>query len=320
MSQMDHTEEGNGNIALNNADLTMSSLSSSQVVIAIFGANGNISSSVISHLENFECSGSDIISDYTLRIVTRDIEVLSTRQFCIKTEIMVGSITDIDRLDELLQNVNRVFFCLPQSLSSEDMVKTSMSFAKAAKRAGVQTVVRISSYGMDNKSDTTSSQGSLGKAHVEGEEHMRALGLTVTSVRPTSFFSNFTKYDDPSIKSYSTFYSPLGNNASVNWISCDDISNVVATCLLNMSFDGQILDITGSEKNTLSAEQMRILFEAKYKKNVTYVELPLPESVEMNGLWMFLRNGGFAHHTNTVERVTRKKAIEFSDFLDNYIN
>ena len=298
----------------------MSESSTCNVVIAIFGANGNISSSVISQIEKFECFGSDVIPNYTLRIVTRDPNALADKQCGIKREIVLGSITDTDRLDELLNNVNRVFFCLPQSLSPDDMVKTSASFSKAAKRAGVQTVVRISSYGMDDKSCTTSCQGSLGKAHVEGEEYMRSLGLIVTSVRPTSFFTNFMKYDDPSIKSNSTFYSPLGNDSSVNWISCDDISAVAAACLLRTSFDGQILDITGSAKNTLSAEQMRLLFQEKYKKNVTYVELPLPESVEMNGLWTFLRNGGFSHHTSTVENVTGRKPIDFADFLDKFLD
>ena len=290
------------------------------VVIAIFGANGNISSGVISHIEKFECFGSDMITNYTLRIVTRDPNMLADRQFSIKTEIVCGSITDTNLLDELLCDVNRVFFCLPQSLSSDDMVRTSASFSNAAKRAGVQTVIRISSYGMDDKSYTTNCQGSLGKAHVEGEEYMRSLGLTVTSVRPTSFFTNFIKYDDPSIKSNSTFYSPLGNDSSVNWISCDDISAVSAACLLRTSFDGLILDITGTAKNTLSAEQMRLLFQEKYKKNVTYVELPLPESVEMNGLWTFLKCGGFSHHTSTVEEVTGKKPIDFADFLDDFLD
>ena len=65
---------------------------------------------------------------------------------------------------------------------------------------------------------------------------------------------------------------------------------------------------------------MRLLFQEKYKKNVTYVELPLPESVEMNGLWTFLRNGGFSHHTSTVEDVTGRKPIDFADFLDKLIN
>ena len=297
----------------------MSTSVGSSLVIAIFGANGNISSNVISHIEKLLANGTDLISDFTLRIITRDPENLLTKVHCMKTEIIAGSINDTDRLDELLMNVHRAFFCLPQHLSSDEMLATSNRFTDAAKRAGVQTVVRISSYGMDNKSATEGSQGTLGKAHVEGEEYMRANGLTVTSVRPTSFFSNFLKYDYPSVNTSSTFYSPLGKESSVNWISCDDISSVVARALLDYKLDGKVLDITGSDQNTLTAENMRILLQKKFQKDIIYVELPIPENTEMNGLWLFLRAGGFSHHTNTVEEITGKKPIEFSDFLDTLL-
>ena len=148
---------------------------------------------------------------------------------------------------------------------------------------------------------------------------MRANGLTVTSVRPTSFFSNFLKYDYPSVNTSSTFYSPLGKESSVNWISCDDISFVVARALLDYKLDGKVLDISGPEQNTLTAENMRILLQKKFQKDIIYVELPIPENTEMNGLWLFLRAGGFSHHTNTVEEITGKKPIEFSDFLDTLL-
>jgi hypothetical protein len=39
---------------------------------------------------------------------------------------------------------------------------------------------------------------------------MEKNNLILTSVRPTSFFTNFVNYDIPSLKSDSCFSSPLG--------------------------------------------------------------------------------------------------------------
>jgi uncharacterized protein YbjT (DUF2867 family) len=290
------------------------------VMIALFGASGNISSQVISCLQraSLDHEKHDVtIQSYTLRIITRTPEPLKDLVFPFKVEVIVGSIDEVDRLDELLQGVTRVFFCLPQHLSAPDMIVISQAFSRSAGSMGVQTVVRISSYGMDEKSATTSSQGSLGQAHILGEQCMRDSGLKCTSVRPTSFFSNFLKYDFPSIQNNGTFCSPLGNNASVNWISCEDIAAVVAAALLNESLDGKILDITGSECNTLSAEGMRAIIESETGKSISYTELPVPDSGDMNGLWTFLRAGGFSHHTNTFEKVCKRKPITFSDFVSS---
>lgn len=298
----------------------MSNSAEKQPVIALFGASGNISSHVISHLRRAHqdhVKHDVTVKSYILRIITRTPNLLKDLEFPFEVEVVVGSIEEGDRLDELLQGVTRVFFCLPQHLSASDMIMISQAFSRSASNAGVQTVVRISSYGMDEKSATTSSQGSLGQAHILGEHCMRDSGLKCTSVRPTSFFSNFLKYDFPSIQNNGTFCSPLGNDASVNWISCVDIAAVAAAALLNESLDGKILDITGPECNTLSAEGMRAIIESSTGKNISYTELPVPDSGDMNGLWTFLRAGGFSHHTKTVEEVCKRKPITFSDFISS---
>lgn len=155
----------------------------------------------------------------------------------------------------------------------------------------------------------------LGKAHIRGEEYMEKNNLVLTSVRPTSFFTNFMKYDIPSLKSDSSFSSPLGTYSAVNWISCEDISAVVAYALLDTSYDGKILDITGSKNNTLTAENMRIMLQNVVGRDILYKESPIPDVKAMHDLWDFLRGGGFNHHTNTVEDVTGRKPIEFESFL-----
>merc|ERR1712146_36744 len=73
------------------------------------------------------------------------------------------------------------------------------------------------------------------------------------SLCPTSFNTNFVKYDLPSIRENHTFSSPLGYNSSVNWVDVKDIGEIAAKLLLfyclpkyhHLSFDD------GVSKSTL---------------------------------------------------------------------
>jgi hypothetical protein len=105
--------------------------------------------------------------------------------------------------------------------------------------------------------------------------------MQVYSIRPTSFFANFTKYDLQSIVGNRSFSSAVasneavnGANAKVNWVAVDDIAHVAAAALygnhaIETIYEEQkelhvrrnshpdpaftvVLDVTGGEDNTLS--------------------------------------------------------------------
>ena len=114
----------------------------------------------------------------------------------VEVQALSGDITKPETLHGVLEGVERIFLGLPQALSSADMETVSKDFTDAAKAAGVKLIVRLSSLGIDSlgvQADGGSLQGHLGQAHVRGEEYARASGIKLTSVRPTSFSSNFTK-------------------------------------------------------------------------------------------------------------------------------
>ena len=93
-------------------------------------------------------------------------------------------------------------------------------------QAGATRLVRVSSFGID-----AVGQGPLGDAHVRAERYCRESGLSLSSVRPTSFHTNFAKYDAASIRELDVFRSPLGLSARVNWVHCRDIGKVAADVL-----------------------------------------------------------------------------------------
>ena len=60
---------------------------------------------------------------------------------------------------------------------------------------------------------------------------------------------------------------------------------------------------------------MAELLTARAGREVTYTEVEPPPVPDMQGLWAFLREGGFDICTDTVQRVTGREAISFEEFL-----
>jgi hypothetical protein len=65
----------------------------------------------------------------------------------------------------------------------------------------------------------------------------------------------------------------------------------------------QVLDLTGPEDSTLSAPAMCDVISAAAAREVTYTEAPLPGDPAYEGLWQFLRAGGFDCSTKTCEEI-----------------
>ena len=68
--------------------------------------------------------------------------------------------------------------------------------------------------------------------------HCHKVGLPLTSIRPTSFHTNFLTYDAESLRKENCFRSPLGYQAKVNWVHCRDIGEVAAALLLKKETPG----------------------------------------------------------------------------------
>jgi len=295
--------------------------------LVVFGATGNVGAHVLSSLL-------DEPGELRVRAVTRDPAALrkrlGERGLWPQLEIVKGELSAgaaVAELTHIVAGSQRVFLCLPQGLASADMVLVSNALSDACHQAGVSHIVRISSARIDSNQSScralahggapVPSQGPLGEAHVAGEAYTKERGIGLTSIRPTSFHSNFLAYDLPAIKSASSFASPLGSVAAVNWVSCRDIAQVAVRALLDPVLDGRVLDVTGPPSSTLSAAQMQALLEAKCARPIGYKEVPPPPVADMQGLWAFLRAGGFDMSTSTVLDVTGQAPQDFSDFLDS---
>mmetsp|Transcript_22275 Transcript_22275/g.48969 ORF Transcript_22275/g.48969 Transcript_22275/m.48969 type:complete len:298 (-) Transcript_22275:19-912(-) len=210
---------------------------------------------------------------------------------------------------------HRVFLCLPQALDEHAMRISSEACAEAMLEVGASRLVRVASVGIDGDGVV---QGPLGAAHVAAEAHVKSLGLKLTSIRPTSFHTNFLKYDVESIRTESRFRSPLGTEARVNWVHCRDIGYVSATLLAKkeaIQRGDEVVEVTGPPSSTLSAPQMAKLLSEELGREVSYEEVDPPPVPAYQSLWKFLRNGGFDTSTEEVARVTGRSPIDFVDLV-----
>ena len=187
---------------------------------------------------------------------------------------------------------NSVLLCLPQSLAPKEMETVSNAVVDAAKKAGAKRLVRVASLGIDGGD----GQGALGAAHVACEAHCHAAGLPLSSIRPTSFHTNFLTYDAESLRKEGCFRSPLGREAKVNWVHCQDIGRVAAVLLQREETPGrgdEVFEVTGPPEATLSAPEMACLLSEELGRPIQYEEVTPPPLPEYAQLWAFLRAGGF---------------------------
>jgi len=208
-----------------------------------------------------------------------------------------------------------IFLCLPQSLAPAEMEAVSNAVVDAAKLVSAKRLVRVSSLGINGQGD---GQGALGAAHVACEAHCHAAGLPLSSVRPTSFHTNFLTYDTESLRQENLFRSPLGREAKVNWVHCQDIGRVAAVLLQREETPGrgdEVFEVTGPPEATLSAPEMATLLSEELGRPIQYEEVKPPPVPEYAQLWAFLQAGGFDCSTDAVEELTGKPPTDFRSIV-----
>lgn len=209
---------------------------------------------------------------------------------------------------------SHVFLCLPQALSGQQMEAVSNAAVDAAKSSGVvQRLVRVGSLGIDGSGP---GQGALGDAHVACEVHCRAAGVALSSVRPTSFHTNFVNYDvatlckedcllpEPARERGEGELGPLARTSGGSRLHCCSNPRQTAVC-------DEVVEVTGPPESTLSAPEMAALLTEELGRSIRYEEVAPPPVPEYAELWAFLRAGGFGRSIDTVGALTGQPAMDF---------
>jgi uncharacterized protein YbjT (DUF2867 family) len=156
-------------------------------------------------------------------------------------EIALGDLEDPTSLDAALAGIQRAFLLTP---SSPRKVEQEANFIAAARRAGIQHVVKLSIVGA-----ALNSPARILRWHAEAEELLRGSGLAFTLLRPSYFMQNLL-WSAPDITAHGVFNSSLSGSVRHSHIDARDIAAVAAAVLTGPGHDGQAYHLTGPEALT----------------------------------------------------------------------
>ena len=280
--------------------------------ILVTGATGTVGSEVIKALATTEA-----------RVRAGVHSLIKGDRFRIFPEVELVEI-DFARPESLrvaFTGVTKVFQITP---FTPEQVAIGKQLIDAAKQAGVQQVVKLSTSGADAEPGIQ-----LGRWHREAEKYLENSGISYTLLRPTSFMQNFINYQGHSIQQEDKIYQPVGEG-KVGYIDVRDIADVARIVLTEPGHEEKAYELTGPE--AISVAQVAATLSEVTGRSITYVDVPeeatrqamsgahLPDwmidgMMELNAI---IKAGYAANVTNTVEKLTGQAPRTFAAFAHDY--
>lgn len=233
--------------------------------------------------------------------------------------LVVGDFTKPASLAVAFEGVGRLFLV---SSTSPEVAALHRTALEAARQAGVEHVVRISSLGAAADAPTA-----MQRWHGEAEAALEASGLAWTHLRP-AYFMQSTRAFAPLTAARGTITVPAGEGR-VGMVDLRDVAAVGAAILTAGDRDrhqGTAYDLTGPE--ALSFAEVAEKLSSATGRRIRYLDTP-PEQARdgmvRGGMapWLaeavveFYRHcaaGGFDRLTGTVEEVLGRPPRTFDRF------
>jgi uncharacterized protein YbjT (DUF2867 family) len=193
-------------------------------MILIAGATGTVGRHLVLELKTRRAP---------LRVLTRDPE--KARNLLGPVDCAVGDVSRPETVAKALAGIEAAFLLSPLDPS---LPAWEAGFARAAKKAGVKRLVKLSALGADPR-----SPAAIARWHGEAEEEVRRAGVPFTLLRPAAFYQNLLASAD-SIRR-GTLPAPMGT-ARVAMVDARDVGAVAAAALSGPpAFEGATLTLTG---------------------------------------------------------------------------
>jgi uncharacterized protein YbjT (DUF2867 family) len=180
-------------------------------------------------------------------------------------EIVQGDMARPETLVAALRGVDRAML-----ISSSDpmMLEVQSNFIEAAKKAGVQHVVKLS--GIMPELD---SAFRFARMHGKIEQRLEASGMAFTHLRAGEFMPAYFR-QVPNITAKGAMFLPM-ENARIASIDVGDIAEIAASVLTGSGHEGRIYPLTGPQALTMTEVAAKL--SAATGKTVRYVNVP-PEA------------------------------------------
>lgn len=191
-------------------------------------------------------------------------------------EAAVGDVKDSAALTKAFAGARAAFLMVPPGLKSTDyradQEKASDAISTAAKKAGLQYAVTLSSVGANTSARTGPI---LGLHHLE--KKLNAVErLNVLHLRPAYFFENLLP-GISMIQMLGIFGGPLKSDLKIPMIATRDIAAYAAERLLKLDFNGKHTQDLLGERNLSMSEVVAVMVKALGKPELRYVQFPYDE-------------------------------------------
>jgi uncharacterized protein YbjT (DUF2867 family) len=177
-------------------------------------------------------------------------------------EVVEGDMARPDSLTDALRGVERAMLI---SSSDQTMVEVQSSFIDAARRAGVQHIVKLS--GIIPELD---SPFRFARMHAEIEKRLEASGVAYTHLRAGEFMPSYFR-QVPSIVARGVMALPMAD-ARIASVDIGDIAEVAIAVLTTSGHEGKTYPLTGPESLTMADVAAKL--SAAIGKPVRYVDVP----------------------------------------------
>ena len=224
---------------------------------------------------------------------------------------------------DALKDVDKLFLLTP---ISPNMGSNSSNLVKGAQQNGIKHIVKLSVMGADAEPGII-----IGRLHRQEEQIIEGSGIPYNFLRPGAFMQNFVNYFGETIKNQNAFYFPAGEG-KVSFVDVRDIAVVAAVFLTSNAtkYENKAFSITGQE--ALSYGQAAEVLSRELGRTISYIDIS--ESDARKGMmkvgmedWLIdaimeyypiIKSGNASETTSTIEEVTGRKPILFSEFAKDY--
>ncbi len=272
--------------------------------IAVTGATGAVGSTVVANLRS---------RGVTPAVVVRDPRRLASPD---GLDVRLASgYADRDAMTTALAGCHTML--LVSGRESADRVSEHLSAVAAAVRAGVERVVYLSFQGASPNCTFT-----FGRDHWHTEQAIRRSGLAFTFLRDSFYLAALGALcgGDGIIR------GPAGDGA-VAAVSHEDVAAVASSVLLDDSWTGETLDVTGPEAVTLDqvadvisdlrgvrARYVRETIEEACASRAHY-GAPAFEVAGWVSSYQAIANGEVSQVSDTVRQVTGQAPVDVRSYL-----
>ena len=236
-------------------------------------------------------------------------------------ELALGDAGDASAVRAALKGVTKIAIILP---NGERQLTLEKQLADLAAEARVQQILKVSSM-----ESVAGAHNPVHRAHWDSEEHIRALGIAWTMVRPSFYMQNFLG-SAATIKAEGKFYFPFGENGAAVLTDSRDIGAFVAQVLSSSGHENRSYDVTGPD--SLTFKQVGELFTEVLGKPVSYVaQDPVAYKAYLSkfvtskwhldavcDIFAEVAAGYLSHTTDTFARIMGRPAMTLRKFIEEH--